>query len=612
MAELQLHRLVWNNRADELRSMLSSQQLDLEETDPHGRSPVRLAVALGHTACVEVLLEFGADVSQPDTEGWTAVHDATCRGDKALLATILNSRNFKLQSETQDRIPELLSLLDETPDFEVDMKWDFSSWVPLVSGMCPSDVCHIWKKGNSVRFDMTLLGFENMRWVRGNRSVIFTSSHNNGESGGIAFQTTMTLVDHDSRSAMATSMQANTTQGPVSVAEEELQYRLDNPVTTTHMDEDKVSFTRLQSGIWGFQRDRTDEVSGYTCQVFGAGGIQLETKTRLEHLPAAHPARRKGRNPVTAMMAAVTGSSDDDVQTMTSPCFAGNDDDNEDNDDNDDDEEAGETDALVASQPPMGAPQASFDDYVAARGRRQRGLIGRKRQIKTKKQNIKMSLWMSHDFPLSFKEQVLPIIDLLAPTNRHIAKLRDFISLQLPAGFPVKIEVPVYHVLTARVSFEGFKDSCPDPNNTLFEVPEGYRRLQAGQNDYAREEDIQLAMALQASMQGYAPEGAYAEDAYDPDLQRAIQASLGHAPEAQDNPAWGAPSSMLRPVTEEDLIQQAIALSLQEGSVVEDPSSTPQPSAERVPLPPSAGPSLSQMSEEEQLAAVLALSMNEQ
>jgi len=35
--------------------------------------------------------------------------------------------------------------------------------------------------------------------------------------------------------------------------------------------------------------------------------------------------------------------------------------------------------------------------------------------------------------------KVLPIIDLMAATNAHFGKLKEFITLQLPAGFPVKI-----------------------------------------------------------------------------------------------------------------------------------------------------------------------------
>lgn len=49
----------------------------------------------------------------------------------------------------------------------------FSSPVPLVSRICPNDVCRIWKSGAKLRVDITLLGFENMSWIRGRRSFIF-------------------------------------------------------------------------------------------------------------------------------------------------------------------------------------------------------------------------------------------------------------------------------------------------------------------------------------------------------------------------------------------------------------------------------------------------------
>ena len=35
--------------------------------------------------------------------------------------------------------------------------------------------------------------------------------------------------------------------------------------------------------------------------------------------------------------------------------------------------------------------------------------------------------------------QVMPIVDLLAISNTHFQKLKDFIHMQLPSGFPVKI-----------------------------------------------------------------------------------------------------------------------------------------------------------------------------
>lgn len=46
---------------------------------------------------------------------------------------------------------------------------------------------------------------------------------------------------------------------------------------------------------------------------------------------------------------------------------------------------------------------------------------------------------MCESHPLSLDEQVAPIIDLMAISNALFAKLRDFITLRLPPGFPIKI-----------------------------------------------------------------------------------------------------------------------------------------------------------------------------
>lgn len=59
--------------------------------------------------------------------------------------------------------------------------------VPLLSRVCPSDVCRIWKSGASLRVDATLLGFENMTWIRGRRSYIFRGD-------GVCSNTVLSLV----------------------------------------------------------------------------------------------------------------------------------------------------------------------------------------------------------------------------------------------------------------------------------------------------------------------------------------------------------------------------------------------------------------------------------
>ncbi|NWS13391.1 AN13A protein, partial [Pachyramphus minor] len=96
-----------------------------------------------------------------------------------------------------------------------------------------------------------------------------------------------------------------------------------------------------------------------------------------------------------------------------------------------------------------------FDPEFDLKGRD----IGRPKEVTIRTQKFKATLWMSEQFPLSLTEQVTPIIDLMARTSAHFARLRDFITLDFPPGFPVKIEIPLFHVLNARITFANV-NSC--------------------------------------------------------------------------------------------------------------------------------------------------------
>ena len=65
------------------------------------------------------------------------------------------------------------------------------------------------------------------------------------------------------------------------------------------------------------------------------------------------------------------------------------------------------------------------------------------------------------------QEQLLPIVELMSTGNAHFSKLKDFITLQLPAGFPVNIEIPLYHMINARFVVFLMKLSKTRVNTTL-------------------------------------------------------------------------------------------------------------------------------------------------
>lgn len=132
-----------------------------------------------------------------------------------------------------------------------------------------------------------------------------------------------------------------------------------------------------------------------------------------------------------------------------------------------------------------------------------------------KVQKFKANLWLCERYPLSLPEQILPIVDLMAISSSHFAKLKDFIQMQLPSGFPVKIgmvafivcviaidnhacsaEIPLFHVLNARITFGNiFAIDSEVPNVTriqdedrlicvldesIFQCPPNYTQIGTG------------------------------------------------------------------------------------------------------------------------------------
>jgi deoxyadenosine/deoxycytidine kinase len=131
--EYPLHWLVWQNDYKQLDTRLKKREHDKEKLDNRGRTPLMLAVTLGHLESARTLLNNEANVNCENSHGWTVVQEAVATGDPELLHMVLERRDFQRYSNRMAGIPELLQRLKEAPDFYVEMKWEFTSWGELLS-----------------------------------------------------------------------------------------------------------------------------------------------------------------------------------------------------------------------------------------------------------------------------------------------------------------------------------------------------------------------------------------------------------------------------------------------------------------------------------------------
>ena len=105
----------------------------------------------------------------------------------------------------------------------------------------------------------------------------------------------------------------------------------------------------------------------------------------------------------------------------------------------------------------------------------QHPVLGRASKCKESSRAFKATVAMSEDFPLTV-EMLLNVLEVIAPQFKHFQKLRDFIEMKLPPGFPVKVDIPVLPTVSARVTFHDFhwKNQEEKLSDELFSIPEGY------------------------------------------------------------------------------------------------------------------------------------------
>merc|ERR1712122_17397 len=98
--------------------------------------------------------------------------------------------------------------------------------------------------------------------------------------------------------------------------------------------------------------------------------------------------------------------------------------------------------------------EVTWSEYIQSPAG-QHPVLGRAPKCKESSRAFKATVAMSEDFPLTV-QMLLNVLEVIAPQFKHFQKLRDFIEMKLPPGFPVKVDIPVLPTVSARVTFHDF------------------------------------------------------------------------------------------------------------------------------------------------------------
>jgi len=164
----------------EVQSVAAEERADnvskvIDRRDVPGReTPLHLAVRLGDSDAVAMLMSAGADWSLQNEQGWSALQEAVCAREEEIAIIITRHYQPMAWAKWCRRLPRLSATMRRMRDFYMEITFHFeSSVIPFIGRIAPSDTYRIWKQGSNLRADMTLAGFDGFRIHRSDQSFLF-------------------------------------------------------------------------------------------------------------------------------------------------------------------------------------------------------------------------------------------------------------------------------------------------------------------------------------------------------------------------------------------------------------------------------------------------------
>jgi len=442
-----LHQAVFRNDLPQISALLRAAAKEQEgegksrlvaSKDLHGNTALHLAVMLGRKEAVQLLLFHGAPVKLKNGEGWSPLAEAISFGERQTIASLLRRLKQQTKAEMGKRRPDMIQGLKNLGDFTLELKWDFSSWVPLVSRILPSDVCRISKKGAAVRLDTTLVDFSEMRWERGDITFLYRGDQSPEEA--------LCVLDNKQEVYQYVRHQESELE-----FEDEVDLLMSSDIVAAQISTKPITFNRERQG-WIWREDRRETLGNYKADFYTVLGMTLESRKRREHLSEEDLHRNR---------AIIDSFSKGGAQAHSLSGEAT--------------QEQESEQIRRASLVPPPPPGITWAEYIAS-PKGSPPPLGRRVIAKTSSKQFKATVAMSEDFPMKV-EMLLAVLEVIAPQFKHFNKLRDFVALKLPPGFPIQTNIPVLPTVQAKVTFTDFAwaEGAKSLSDQRFHIPTNYK-----------------------------------------------------------------------------------------------------------------------------------------
>lgn len=448
--DLILHEAIFKNDTDKIFEILNNHEFVKQKQlvnlkDKHGNTALHLACMLGRSkevvsAFLQSGIKWGIDVK--NLNRWTPFHEACSYGNREVI--VLMAQQLKDDVDDALNNNKLSEYLEKTKNYKIVLKWEFQSWVPFITRVLPSDVCTINKQGKFIRIDTRLLDFEGLLRKKGDSCLIYANKR-------------WVVLNNKTK-----KYQYFETPNVCRNIEDKVDELMSTDIIDLELKSSEMQLTRSTCG-WIWKADKVGKVGPYNVALYNFNNVFLITTKRREHLTEEDLNRNK-----IAYKTAVHLFKFGEKPELENTSSHGNDsqDDGEQDDIHDEESEK----VHRESQPPPPPTNVTWEEYIWSEPG-QYPTLGREQKCKSVKKLVKASVAMSEEFPITKKEflDLLSIIPL-----KLFKKLKDFVEMKLPEGFPVRLDIPVFTFLTARITFEDFAFIDGPVNESLFTIPSDY------------------------------------------------------------------------------------------------------------------------------------------